>query len=143
MSDIKAAMLLVIADSFVTHLPRDLSRCDRVRTAGTCVCLDRFQHWVVRVARISRPQTVLIIAGGNDLARPDFQIRNLMHAFSRLVSGLPAAEFEWVALFPIPPRDRTRCHDVTVQDHYRRCRVIHEKILRETSRECITANRKT
>ncbi|KAF0308924.1 hypothetical protein FJT64_019902 [Amphibalanus amphitrite] len=102
-------MLLVLGDSFAHWASH---RCDlpaSVVTAGRRggrLDDEAFRRWAVGVVFRSRPERVLLVVGGNDLAGPEFNARHLHHLFEELVYGVLAAGAGQVTILPIPPRTR-------------------------------------
>ena len=117
-------MLLVIGDSFAFHLPTHLEPTWRVTCAGwrgARLADESFRTRAIRSAAMSGCRQVLVIIGGNDLARPDFSSTHFMTQFRELELGLLAAGVVHVAILAIPPRVGRRKTDVSCV-HYRRRR---------------------
>ncbi|KAF0298727.1 hypothetical protein FJT64_003932 [Amphibalanus amphitrite] len=116
-------MLLVLGDSFAHWASH---RCDlpaSVVTAGRRggrLDDEAFRRWAVGVVFRSRPERVLLVVGGNDLAGPEFNARHLHHLFEELVYGVLAAGAGQVTILPIPPRTACRPGGATriVTDKY-------------------------
>ena len=129
-------MLLVLGDSFAarmrSRLPPD-GPIEAVGWSGAHVHDELFRRWAIGQVVQWRPDAVLVIAGGNDVAQPGFRQRQLLADLRELALGLSAAGADRVFLFPIPPRDRLRHGDSsTVQ--YRRRRRFANRIMRATFR---------
>ena len=77
---------------------------DAAGRSGACVVDDEFRCWAIRRAALLRPRCVVILAGGNDLARPTFRLRQFFCNLRELSLGLLAAGAELVLFLPIPPR---------------------------------------
>ena len=107
-------MLLVIGDGFVFHMAAHLDRRWRVSCAcrlGARLAGESFRDWAIRTAREHRCGRVLLIIGGNDLARPDFRLRQFMEQLRELELGLLAAGATAISIMAIPPRVGRRAGD--------------------------------
>ena len=116
-------MLLVLGDSFASHLRTRHPPDGIVRAVGrrsACLHDDVFRRWAVSVAADLRPQGLLLIVGGNDLACPAFEQRRLLRNFEGLTLGLLAAGVERVYVLLIPPRSGVRPGDVSAARFRRR-----------------------
>ena len=69
---------------------------------GAHLCDELFQTWAMQQAADRRPQQVMIMIGGNDLARSDFRQRQFRSSMQALTIGLLAAGVARVIIFPIP-----------------------------------------
>ena len=100
-------MLLVLGDSYAARFRSRYGgdgRIDAAGRSGARVGDDDFRCWAIRRAALLRPRCVVILAGGNDLARPKFRIRLFFCDIRELALGLLAAGVELVLFLPIPPR---------------------------------------
>ena len=84
-------MLLLVGDSFAAHLGSRIAPNGPIQAAGwrgACVGREDFRRWVIGEVAVRRPDTVIILAGGNDLARPDFRQRSLAGHLRELALGV-------------------------------------------------------
>ena len=131
--------MLVIGDSYAYWLQ---SRCatDLPGTVvygvrGGCVGDDAFRRGAIRRAVLCRAKEATIMAGGNDLARPEFRVRRWLSQLDELALGLLAAGVEHIWVLPIPPpRTTLRRGDVTTRRFQRRRwtvnRILRRRLLR-------------
>ena len=104
----------MIGDSFVFHLATRLDRRWRVSCAGrpgARLAEDSFRTWAIRTAKEHGCDRVLLIIGGNDLARPDFRPHRFMEQLRELELGLLAAGVTAISIMAIPPRVGRRSGD--------------------------------
>ena len=127
-------MTLVLGASYAARLrarqERDFSA---VGWPGARLCDERLQMWAMQQAADRRPQQVMLMIGGNDLARPDFRQRQFRSYMQALTLGLLAAGVARVIIFPIPPRHRLRHRDFT-REQYRRRQRLANRIMRRSYR---------
>ena len=125
-------MLLVLGDSYAFHF-RSVCGVDGAVAAvgwrGARVGCDEFRRWAISQEVLRQPRRVLLMAGSNDLARPEFRLRLFFAQIRELSLGLLAAGAEEVLLLPIPPRLRLREQDVTLHQYQRR-RWLTNRLLR-------------
>lgn len=103
-----------MGDSFVFHMAAYLDRRWRVSCAGrpgARLAEESFRTCATRTAREHRCSHVLLIIGGNDLARPDFRLRQFMEQLRELELGLLAAGVTAISIMAIPPRVGRRAGD--------------------------------
>ena len=102
--------MLVIGDSFAARLQAlgDDRRFSAVGWSGGTVGDDRFRRWAIAEAARLRPSRVILMAGGNDLAKRTFQPRAWLRDLEELLLGLQAAGVGRIWVMPIPPRSRLR-----------------------------------
>ena len=124
-------MLLIIGDSYSCRLKEHLDRswglvC--VGKRGARLSDESFRRWALANAIASRPSSVLLIVGGNDLARPAFQQGEFIACYEELSLGLLAAGAELVWLLAIPPRVNMRRGDVSAACFSRRRHIANAKL---------------
>ena len=131
-------MLLILGDSFAYHFRDHFRHAQGVRAVGlrgARIGNPEFRRWAIRRAVIERPPKeerfrVLLIVGGNDIARSAFRQRDLQADFAELVAGLLAAGAETVFILPLPPRDAARPGDARLTQYRRRRRLANYVLLR-------------
>ena len=125
------SVMLVLGDSYAFWLHRHIDAALPVASEGIrggCIGEQRFRRWAVQAALRHRARVVLIIAGGNDLARPACNPRDWLWLVRGLTGALLAAGVERVHLLPVPPRSRLRPGDATARQ-YRRRRWLANRLL--------------
>ena len=135
-------MFLVIGDSFAYWAGRRCAFRVPAQTAGWrggCISDDRFRRWAVATVLHLRPQRVLLIVGGNDLARVPFSPRHLLGFFRELTLGLLAAGAEEIHVFPVPPRTSTRPGAASVSAFRRRRRLVNMLLRRLFARPAVAS----
>ena len=100
---------------------------------GGCVGDDSFRRRAIQAAVRHRPRVAVIMAGGNDLARPSCRLRNWLGSLQELVLGVLAAGATVVWIMPIPPRSGLRPTDVSARQ-FRRRRWVANRLLRRLFR---------
>ena len=131
-------MLLIIGDSFAFHLRAQLDPAWRVTCVGrrgANLSDDSFRKWAIETAIDIRPTRVLIIAGGNDLAKPQFRHQSMVALFEEISLGLLAAGADQVRILAIPPRVVMRKDDVTAACYNRRRYIINGKLRNKFKRD--------
>ena len=121
-------MLLVLGDSFAHWASHRCVLPASVVTAGRRggrLDDEAFRQWAIGVVFRSRPERVLLIVGGNDLAGPVFNARHLHQMYEELISGVLAAGAGQVTVLPIPPRTACRPGGATVSAYRRRRRLMN------------------
>ena len=129
-------MLLVLGDSYADHLRSRSMPTGLVSTygwRGACVGDDAFRIWAIRQAVLLRPRRVMLMVGGNDLAKPLFRPRLLFSQLRELALGLLAAGADSILILPLPPRVRLRGNDVS-PGRYQRRRWMANRLLRHKFR---------
>ena len=86
---------------------------------------EAFRRWAIDMVVRSRPERVLLIVGGNDLAGPDFSAHHFRQLYEDLIYGVLAAGAGQVTVLPIPPRTACRPGGATVSAHRRRRRLMN------------------
>ena len=132
-----ATRMLVIGDSYVARLGAHLDPAWRVSCVGrpgARISDDGFRTWAVRTAVERQPVSVLLIVGGNDLARPLFRQQELLAYFDELAAGLLAAGLDQVFVLAIPPRVHLRATDAAASCFRRRRHLANDKLRRKFGR---------
>ena len=118
---LQVGMLLVLGDSFVRRMAGRPSAYNAQITflgrSGARIQDETFRRWAIQEVAYKRPAAVLLVIGGNDLARPQFRQRQLLAAFAELTAGLLAAGAGVVFMLAIPPRTACRPQDASVGQH--------------------------
>lgn len=123
-----SVMLLMLGDSFAFWAGQRCRLPPSVRTAGQRggrLGDERFRRWAISTVMAMQPRRVLLIVGGNDIARPPFNPRLLSQLYEEIVLGILAAGADHVHVFPVPPRTSCRRGDVTVSVYRRRRRLVN------------------
>ena len=87
-------MLLLVGDSFAFWADRHCMLPTSICTAGWrggYIRDERFRRWAIATVADARPEHALLVGGGNDIAQPSYNSRQLMQAFDELVLGMLAA----------------------------------------------------
>ena len=129
-------MQLLLGDSFAYWAGRRCPLGEAVQTAGWrggAIADGRLRKWAIATVVRLQPAQVLLIIGGNDLAREHFSVRILSALFEELTLGLLAAGADSIVVFPIPPRASCRHGDVVVSVYRRRRRLMNQVLRRQFS----------
>ena len=126
--------MLIVGDSYAFWLR---ARCATALPGtvvygvrGGCVGSDTFRREAIRRAAQHRAREAVIIAGGNDLARPDFNLRCWIAQLEELTLGLLAAGVAQIWVLPIPPRAVLRMADVSARRFRRRRWAVNRTLSR-------------
>ena len=139
-SSVFFSILLLVGDSFAFWASRRCVLHESIRTAGRrggCVRDDSFRRWAIAAVASLRPQHVVLVVGGNDLAHPQYNARIVVHQFHELVCGMLAAGAEAITLFPIPPRSASRSGAVSAAIFHRRRRLTNMLLRRRYRRPSV------
>ena len=133
------SMLLLVGDSFAFWAAQRCTLDASICTAGWRggrIGDDRFRRWAIATVAHLCPGRVLLMVGGNDLAQPSYNSRQLMRQFDELVLGMLAAGAGQIDVFPVPPRTSCRHGVVTVAAYRRRRRLTNLLLRRRFARPC-------
>ena len=115
--------LLILGSSHAARLKRRLPVAVQSGHVGPDIAAEgvpggrlgcpRHHHRLLAMAASRRPDTVVLMIGGNDLCARDFDLPSLSQDLISLALGLSALGVGRVYILPIIPRSRTRPGDVT------------------------------
>ena len=120
-------MLLIIGDSFACLLSDQIKDMPGVKSLGKRggkITNRNFFDWCIEMAQKERPEKVLIIAGGNDIATDYCKLSLFLKRVGELNDGLRATGVSHVYMLPVPPRINFR-GTLTKREHARRRRVVN------------------
>ena len=123
--------MLIVGDSFVTRLAAQLDPGWPVVCAGRSgarLADDEFRRWAIGTAAASRPERVVLMIGGNDVALPRFRHVAFLALFEELAYGLLAAGAQQVHVMALPPRVRLRAGDVPAACYRKRRHLANGKL---------------
>ena len=113
---------LVQGDSFAWHMARRDNNpgVTVLGRRGATLQDEAFRRWVLQEAARHRPDTVMLIVGGNDLAAPTFRLRSFIALNKEIVAELLATGTPEVIFMPILQRVSRWSQDASAKQHRRR-----------------------
>lgn len=136
---LQAKMLMVLGDSYAHRMRSHLDPAGQILCRGwpgARLGQESFRHWAVKQAKESKPDIVLLMIGGNDVARKEFRQRKFLSELEELALGLLAAGAREVRVWPVPPRTRLRKQDVSVACFRKRRHLLNHLMTKELRGEC-------
>ena len=126
-------MALILGSSHAMRLRRRLREDDSRGLAGVSAAgipggllgSARHHKWFLQMAKAQRLRQVILLLGGNDLCRRDFDLPQLSDDIYTLGLGLLAVGVDRVWMMPILPRFHTRDGDVTPEQYEDRRRAAN------------------